>query len=237
LNEPVAIGRPWAGRVILITGPTGGLGDAFARVAARRGATLVLAGRRMRQVERLLDDVLALGGVDSAIYPVNFEGASPLDYEEMASTIERECNRLDAVVHAAVQFEGLIGIDQIGAESWLKPFQVNCHAAHWITQTCLPLITKAKGQIVFPLEDALTMQKPFWNAYGASKAALAVMARHYAEEMESRGVRVHEFFPGPMRTALRAKAWFGEDANTIPLAEERLPPLLDAMDAHWGARH
>ncbi|MBK8283802.1 MAG: SDR family NAD(P)-dependent oxidoreductase [Ahniella sp.] len=226
--------RPWTGRVVLVTGPTGGLGGAFARAAARRGATLVLAGRHMRQVERLLDEVIELGGTDSAIYPINFEGASPLDYEQLAATVERECGRLDVLVHAAAQFEGLISIEEIGAESWLKPFQVNCHAAQWLTQTTLSMLLASKGQIVFPLEDEERIQRPFWNAYGASKAALATMARHYAEELESRSVRVHEFRPGPMRTALRAKAYFGEDSNTVPLADSKLPPLFAAMDAHWA---
>lgn len=234
MSEVIPLDRPWSGRVVLVTGPTGGLGEAFARAAATRGATVVLAGRRMRQVERLLDALIELGGTDSAIYPINFEGAGPVEYEELANTIGRECGRLDAIVHAAAQFEGLIAIEQVGAETWLKAFQVNCHAVHWINQTCMPLLLESKGQIVFPLEDPDTMRKPFWNAYGASKAALAVMARHYAEELGNRGVRVHEFSPGPMRTPLRARAWFGEDSNTVPTADSRLPPLLAAMDAHWA---
>lgn len=218
---------------MLVTGPTGGLGGAFARAAAERGASVVLAGRRMRQVERLLDELLALGGTDSAIYPINFEGASPLDYEELFTTVERECGRLDLLFHGAAQFEGLMSIEQMGAESWLKPFQVNCHAQQWLTQTALPLLLASKGQVVFPLEDPERISKAYWNAYAASKAAAAMMARHYAEELETRGVRVHEFHPGPMRTQLRARAYFGEDANSVPTPDSKLPPLLAAINAHW----
>ncbi|WP_146151991.1 SDR family NAD(P)-dependent oxidoreductase [Ahniella affigens] len=230
----MSIEKPWNGRVMLVTGPTGGLGGAFARAAAERGATVVLAGRRIRQVERLLDEIIALGSVDSAIYPINFEGATPLDYEELFTTVERECGRLDLLFHGAAQFEGLMSIEQMGAESWLKPFQVNCHAAQWLTQTALPLLLANKGQIVFPLEDPERIQNAYWNAYGASKAAVAVIAHHYSEELETRGVRVHEFHPGPMRTQLRARAYFGEDANTIPTADSKLPPLLAAIQAHWS---
>jgi NAD(P)-dependent dehydrogenase (short-subunit alcohol dehydrogenase family) len=60
---------------------------------------------------------------------------------------------------------------------------------------------------------------PYWGAYATSKAALEAMALTYASEMTKTNVRVNLINPGPTRTAMRAMAFPGEDADTLPPPE------------------
>src|SRR5437762_1122015 len=112
-------------RVILSTGATGGLGRASALAVTRAGGSAILLGRKVRGLEKVYDDVAALGLTQPAIYPLDLAGAASSDYAQPADTIERECGRLDGIVHAAAHFTGLQPAANIEPDEWLRALQVN----------------------------------------------------------------------------------------------------------------
>jgi NAD(P)-dependent dehydrogenase (short-subunit alcohol dehydrogenase family) len=103
-------------RVILITGASGGLGRTCALAAARAGASVILLGRKVRALEKVYDEITAAGAPTPAIYPLDLSGATPHDYAQLATTVEREFGRLDGIVHAAAHFDGLRPASDIAAE-------------------------------------------------------------------------------------------------------------------------
>jgi NAD(P)-dependent dehydrogenase (short-subunit alcohol dehydrogenase family) len=207
------------GQVVLITGAAGGLGSALARQAAAAGATVVLAGKRVRPLERVYDEIVAAGGPEPAIYPINLEGATPAEFAALADTIGEQCGRLDALVHAAAGFGGLMPLESLPPEDWLRTLQVNLNAPFALTQQCLPLLRESRGTCLFVLDDEARVGKAYWHAYGVAKFALRGLVSQWSQELESAGVRVIAFTPPPMRTTLRARAYFAEDAEQIPSAE------------------
>ena len=130
-------------RVVLVTGATGGLGRATALAAACAGATLILLGRKVRALEALYDEIERLGGATPALYPMDLAGAAPKDYAELAVAVERECGRLDGLVHAAAHFDTLQPFEQQTAEEWTRTQQVNVTAPFLLTQACMPLLRRA----------------------------------------------------------------------------------------------
>lgn len=204
-------------RVVLVTGATGGLGRATSLAAAAAGATVVLLGRKVRALESVYDEIERLGAPQPAVYPMDLAGAAPRDYAEMAAAIERECGRLDGIVHAAAHFETLQPFDQQAPEEWARNLQVNLTAPFLTTQACLPLMRRADdAAIVFVLDDPERMGKAFWGGYGVSKHALADLASIVHEETENSRVRTHGLLPAPMRTVLRRAAYYGEDTQSLP---------------------
>ena len=200
------------GRVILITGVTGGLGRACAIACAKAGATIVLVGRKVRPLEKLYDELEGMGAPKPAIYPLDLEGASADDYADMAEAIRLQCGHLDAIVHAAVLFEGLRPIDQIKPTDWMRVQQVALNAPFLLTQACLPLLRmRDDAAVVFVMDDVARIGKAYWGSYGAAKAALGAFASILHEETETGPIRVHALLPPPLRTALRRMAYFGED--------------------------
>lgn len=204
-------------RVVLVTGATGGLGRATSLAAAAAGATVVLLGRKVRALESLYDDIERLGAPQPAVYPMDLAGAAPRDLADLAASIERECGRLDGVVHAAAHFDGLQPFDQQKPEEWSRTQQVNVTAPFQITQACMPLLRQAPdAAIVFVLDDPARIGKAFWGGYGVAKHALAGLASIVHEETENSRVRTHALLPGPMRTVLRRAAYYGEDTLMHP---------------------
>ena len=204
-------------RVVLVTGAYGGLGSAVARAVARAGATVVITGKRRRQLEQLYDAMLAEGLSEPVIHPLDMELATPREYAALAEGLERDLGRLDGIVHAAASFAGLTPLAEHRPDDWLRALHVNVSAPFALTQACLPLLTQAADSAaVFVLDDPQLMQRAHWGGYGVSKAALERFVAILHEENDSGPLRVHAMLPAPMRTALRRQAYFGEDIMQRP---------------------
>ena len=200
-----------AGRVVLVAGAHGGLGSAASIACARAGAQVVLLGRRMPQLNRLYDSVAA-EGTEPLLYPLDLEGASPDDYAEMASRIEGEVGRLDGVLHCAAEFRGLTPLLHTDPADFARALHVGLTAKWWLTQACLPLLSKASDPaVVFALDDLALTGKAFWGGYGIAQQGLAtVVGMLDAELGKDSPVRVSGLQPGPMRTGLRGRAFLAD---------------------------
>lgn len=224
-----------AHHVVLVTGAYGGLGAAVAKAAARAGATVVITGRRKRQLEQLYDAMLAEQLPEPVIHPLDLEAATPNDYQAVADGLERDFGRLDGIVHAAASFDGLTPLGMHKPDEWLRALHVNVSAPFALTQACMPLLTAAKDSaVVFVLDNPELVRKAHWGAYGVSKAATERFVEILHQETEHTPLRAHALLPAPMRTALRRQAYFGEDTSQLPLpdaAAEAAVYLLSAQGA------
>lgn len=219
-----------AQRVILIVGATGALGRASALACALAGARVILLGRKVRALEKIHDEVEATHAGSAAIYPLDLAGATPQDYDDLASVVAREYGRLDGIVFCAVHFDGLQPLADIKPEAWLRAMQVNVNAPFLIVQACARLLTRADdwasaiaandASVVFVLDDPARAGKAFWGAYGAAKHALAGLVSILHDEWETARVRVHALLPAPMKSMLRRTAYFGENTLALPDASQ-----------------
>ena len=214
-------------RVILVTGAGDGIGRAVALGCAAHGATVVLLGKTVSKLEAVYDAIEKAGGPQPAIYPMSLEGATPLDHDQLALTLEGELKRLDGLVHCAALMPYLSRLKDYEVEDWMKVMQANLNAPFMLTQALLPLLQRAPDASVVFTGDAVGIEaRPFWGAYGVSKAGVDSMARIWAQELESTPVRVNLLEPGPTRTALRRRAYPAEDAEQIKVPETLVPLYL-----------
>ena len=228
-----------AGRVVLVAGAHGGLGSAASIACARAGAQVVLLGRRMPQLNRLYDSVAA-EGTEPLLYPLDLEGASPDDYAEMASRIEGELGRLDGVLHCAAEFRGLTPLLHTDPADFARALHVGLTAKWWLTQACLPLLSKASDPaVVFALDDLALTGKAFWGGYGIAQHGLATLVGMLQAELGAQGVRISGFQPGPMRTGLRGRAYVADqdkDARDPAVYARGCVELLSAQGAAYRGR-
>ncbi|HEY2346446.1 MAG TPA: SDR family NAD(P)-dependent oxidoreductase [Xanthomonadaceae bacterium] len=207
-----------AGRVVLVTGANGALGEAASRACAAAGATVVLLGRRVPRLQRL-HDVLAAIGPQPAIYPLDLLGATPADYAEMATRVGDELGRLDGILHAAAEFQGLTPLQNTDPSEFIDALHVNVGAPFLLTRACLPLLRRAPDSaVVFVMDDPQRVGRAYWGGYGVAKFALQGLLRVLADELENSPVRVCALQPGPMQSGLRVKAFMTEDPGTWPPA-------------------
>ena len=198
-------------RVILITGASDGIGRACARSFAAFGATVILLGRTIRNLEKLYDDIEAAGHPQPAIYPMNLEGATPKDYADLAQVLEKEFGRLDGLLHNAAAFEGLTPLIHYNIERWYGILQVNLNAPFLLTQALLPLMNRAAdASIVFTADTVSDEGKAYWGAYAIAKGGAQALMKILASELETNTpIRVNSIYPGSVRSKLRLRAYPG----------------------------
>lgn len=218
------------GRTILITGAGDGLGAALARAAAAAGAEVVLLGRTVRKLESVYDAIVADGGPQPAIYPLDLEGATPDNYAELADRVGEQCGRLDAVVHNAAILGPQTPLEHHEPLEWARVLQVNLTAPMLLTQAVIPLLRASREPVVLFLGER--RQTAYWGAYGVSKAGVATLAAILRDELDGeRGIRVEYCDPGPLRTAMRRKAFPGALPEETPAVESAVPGILARLAA------
>lgn len=215
-----------AGRIILVTGAAEGIGRALSLECGRLGATVILLDRYVKRLEKLYDEIEKAGGPQPAIYPMNLEGATVKDYEDLADNIEKEFGRLDGLVNNAGWVAALTPFRLYDPEVWARVMTVNLHAPFLITRACLPLLERAENpSVVFSTHAC---RRAYWGAFGIAKAGIEGMLDILAAEYDGtdRPIRVNGVDTGPVRTAMRVAIYPGEDPNAIPKPEDRIAPYL-----------
>jgi NAD(P)-dependent dehydrogenase (short-subunit alcohol dehydrogenase family) len=234
-NETSAVAL--AGRAILITGATGGLGRPLALACAAHGATVVLHGRVVRKLEALYDEVVAAGGPEPTILPLDLAQAGAEDFASVAGAIRAQLGRLDGLVHTAA-FVGSLGpIEHQSLDVWQKVLRVNVAAAMALTRSVVPLLDAAPdASVVFTLDTRGEDPRAFWGAYAAAKAAISAFASTLADEWEQRqNLRVNAIVPGPIRSPLRTLTHPGEDKSALPESDALVPLFLWLLGAQAKA--
>ncbi|HSD16089.1 MAG TPA: SDR family NAD(P)-dependent oxidoreductase [Thermomonas sp.] len=200
-------GRVLDGRVILVAGAAGGLGSAAAVACAQAGATVVLLGRKVAPLNRVYDAVKAVGP-EPLLYPLDLVGATPDDHDELAQRIEAELGRLDGLLHCAAEFKGLTPLLHTDPADFARAIHVDLTARWWLTQACLPLLARSDaGAVVFAIDDPARSGSAFWGGYGLAQPAQAALVSMLQAELGDHGPRISGYRPGPMRTALRGRAY------------------------------
>jgi NAD(P)-dependent dehydrogenase (short-subunit alcohol dehydrogenase family) len=223
-----------AGRAIMITGASGGFGRALALECARAGASVILAGRNAAKLDRLYDEIEALGAPQPAIAVMDLASATAVDYDRLADTIAREFGKLDGLVHAAALLGDRTPLEQYDVPTWCRVLHVNLTAPFILTQVLLPNLRKAAdASIIFVSSGVVKTPRAYWGAYAVSKAGLESVRGMLSQELDSEeNIRINSINPGRMRTAMRAAAYPAEDPNTLPSPASVTGPFLYLLSAH-----
>ena len=114
-------------------------------------------------------------------------------------------------------------VAHIKPDEFDKVLAVNVTANYRLLRSLDVLLRQSEaGRAVFVSSGSARSARPFWGLYAASKAALDALIKSYAGEIATTKARANVFYPGIVRTAMRAKAMPGEDPNTLPTPAEPL---------------
>ena len=220
--------QPLANRLALVTGASRGIGAATARALAAAGAHVVLTGRDVPALEAVEDAIHAVGGA-STIAPVDLAESDGL--ARLASAIAGRWDKLDYLVISAAYLPALTPVTQIDGKQLSQALTVNFLATQALLANFDPLLKRAEAGRVIGLTSSVgASPRAYWSAYGATKAAFDNLLESYAQEVEKISkVRVALVDPGATRTAMRAKAYPGEDPQSVKdpaTVADRLVELL-----------
>lgn len=217
-------------RVVLVTGASAGIGRGAALCYAAHGATVLLLGRNVKNLEAVYDDIAAMGAPQAAIIPLDMLGATDQHYRDMALTIENQFGRLDGVLMNAGELGTLTPFEQTDDDSWDKVMKINVDATFRMTRALLPLLKASEdGRLIFTSSGVGKKGRAYWGAYAVSKFATEGMMQVLADENSKGPLRVNCINPGGTRTAMRAKAFPAEDPMTLKTPADLMPLYLYLM--------
>ena len=201
-------------KIAVVTGASRGIGYATAIALAREGAHVIAVARTVGGLEDLDDEIKAAGG-SSTLVPLDLKDADGID--RLGAAIYERWGKLDILVANAGILGRLTPLGHLKPQEWDDVMAVNVTANWRLIRSLDPLLRAAdSASALFLTSGEASSHTAYWGVYGTSKAALEALARTYAAECAGTGVGVSLISPGPVRTALRAKAMPGEDAEKLP---------------------
>ncbi|QFZ20817.1 SDR family NAD(P)-dependent oxidoreductase [Saccharothrix syringae] len=189
-----------AGKVVLITGASRGIGAAAARLFAREGAAVVLAARGTDALERVVAEVRADGGVADA---VTTDLADRASIRAAVDRVERLHGRLDGAFNNGAVIQRPGPLDGTSDEDVEQQFEVNFRA-HWTAMTAEAALMRrgGGGAIVNTSSIGSRRANPELPAYGAMKRALNSITESAAVTWGPQGIRVNGITPGGTATEM-----------------------------------
>lgn len=223
---------PLAGRIALITGASRGIGRETALAFARAGAHVIALARTVGGLEALDDEIKSAGG-SATLVPLDLTDFDGLD--RLGLSIHERWGKLDVLVGNGAMLGTVGPLNHIEPKIWEKVFAVNVTANYRLIRSMDPLLRASDaGRAIFISSAAGSNANAYWGCYGASKAALDLMCRDWAEEVKNiTGIKVMLVNPGRTRTRMRAEAAPGEDPMTLPAPDEITPHLVAMASPDW----
>jgi NAD(P)-dependent dehydrogenase (short-subunit alcohol dehydrogenase family) len=219
------------GKTILVTGAGDGIGRVAALTYARYGATVLLLGRTSSKLEYVYDEIESLGGKQPAMLPMNLEGATYADMQQLEGLINKEVGQLDGILHNAGMLGQLTPLEMYDVDTFDQVMKVNFTATFMLTQALLPLLKDAdNGSIVFTSSTVGTHPRAFWGAYALSKQAVEGMSDIFTQETQNTtNLRFNCINPGGIRTNMRAHAYPGENPMSLKTPEDIMSAYVCLM--------
>ncbi|CAD0204553.1 unnamed protein product [Chrysodeixis includens] len=220
----------FAGKVVLVTGGSSGIGAAAAELFAAEGAAVAVVGRKRSKLDSVAQRCRDRGARALAI-------AADIANDQEASTIVQktieEFGRLDVLVNNA----GITHIASIVADDIMKSYDTvmstNLRATVHITSLAVPHLIKSKGNIINISSTLGRLINTTMLSYCISKAGLDHFSRAIAQELGPLGVRVNIISPGPVYTDILENAGlpdlYDEWGKETPLGKTAQPEEVADM--------
>jgi 3-oxoacyl-[acyl-carrier protein] reductase len=188
------------GRKALVTGASGGIGDAIARMLHAQGATVGLHGTRVEKLEALAGE---LGGDRVKLLPANLSDRDAV--KQLAQKAEAELEGVDILINnAGITKDGLFV--RMSDADWDAVIEVNLSAVFRLTRELThPMMKRRHGRIINITSVVGITGNPGQANYCASKAGMIGFSKSLAQEIASRGITVNCVAPGFIESAMTEK--------------------------------
>jgi NAD(P)-dependent dehydrogenase (short-subunit alcohol dehydrogenase family) len=224
---------PFSGQVALVTGASRGIGAATAEALAAAGAHVILTARDAAALERVEQRIHQAGGT-ATIAPLDL--TEPDSIARLAAAIAQRWEAIDILIVNAAILPELTSVADIDPRAFNQALTVNVLATQALLAAFDPLLRKSADARVISLSSGVAASpRAFWGAYAASKAASDVLLDCYGQEVAKvSNIRVAIVNPGATRTAMRARAYPGEDPNSLKGPEVVAEHLVALLGKHFA---
>lgn len=222
--------KPFAGKLALVTGASRGIGAATAEALAAAGAHVILVARTGAALEAVEERIHGAGG-SATIAPLDLtEGTS---IGKLAGAVAERWGKLEVLVLNAATLGTLTPVQDIDPKEFARLVSLNLLSNQALIAAFDPLLRKAERADVVGVTSSVGAEpRAFWGAYGSSKAALDTLLGSYADETGHTGrIRIHIVDPGATRTQMRARAFPGEEPESLKPPEAVADAIVARLQA------
>jgi NAD(P)-dependent dehydrogenase (short-subunit alcohol dehydrogenase family) len=220
IGETNVMASEFAGKVVVVTGANGNVGQAVARRFEKAGATVILVGRKESELAFLAQEL------NSTV--VIADVTDPASVDTMVSHIESEHGRIDILAHTVGGFNAGQPVHEAGLEVWDKMMSLNARSVY---VTCgrvarHMLEHQVHGRIIAILAKNAYKGTAKAAAYSASKAAAQRVLESMAAELSSAGITVNGIAPSGIDTPQNRAAMPNADYSKWVQPEEIADSIL-----------
>ena len=228
--------KVFEGKIALVTGASRGIGAATAKELAAQGAHVILTARTAKDLEAVEDAIFTAGG-SATIAPLDLTDGDSIS--RLAVAVTERWGKLDILVLNAAMLGTLSPVPAIDGAEFARLFTLNVTAQQVMIASFDALLRKSDaGRLVALTSSVGASPRAFWGAYGASKAALENLVQCYGDEVKNLSqVRTFIVDPGRTRTAMRAKAYPGEDPSTVKEPSVVADAILQMLQSEFATGH
>ena len=192
-----------AGKTVIVTGASRGIGEATVRHLAELGATVVLAARDQLRIEAIAAEIAANGGTAMA---APCDVTRPEDVRTLVETAIAKSGRLDMLVNNAGVIDPIARLADSDPTAWGAVVDVNIKGVYHGLRFAIPeMITRGGGTIINISSGAATSALEGWSHYCATKAAVLSLTRVADKEYRDHGLRVIGLSPGTVATQMQVQ--------------------------------
>jgi len=190
-----------AGKKVVITGASQGLGRDIARLFAKEGADLLLCARGEMELAAVQRDVQS--ETRGQVLAERVDISSEADVKRLAQVAQTRLSGVDVLVCNAGVYGPKGPIDELDWPAWVEAININLLGTVLCCRLFLPLLRKSsRGKVIILSGGGATKPLPNLSAYAASKAAVVRFAETLAEEVRSVGIDVNSVAPGALNTRM-----------------------------------
>jgi short-subunit dehydrogenase len=219
-----------------VTGASRGIGAATAIALGGAGAHVILTARTAGWLEQVEEAIDAAGGT-ATIAPMDLTENGSV--ARLAEAVAGRWDALDMLVLNAATLGSLSATQAIDFKEFAKVLTLNVTAQAALLAAFDPMLRKSQGAKVVGLTSSVgRIPRAYWGSYGASKAAFENLLLSYGEEVRHiTGIRTALVDPGATRTKMRARAYPGENPETVKPPEAVAERIVALMTAGFETGH
>lgn len=214
--------------VCLITGASQGIGRASALIMARAGWHIIATARTEKALIGLDDEIVAISGENATLVPLDLKDGAGID--RLGGAIFQRFGKLDGLIHAGARLGDLGPLHHATPREVQNIIDINITASVRLIASMNDLLAAApQGRAVFLTSSVAQEPRANWGLYGATKSALETMVKAWAQEQSLNNIVATLLNPGAIGTAMRRKAFPGEDQSTLPAPSDLGSMILELM--------
>lgn len=224
------------GQLALVTGASRGIGAATAKALAAQGAHVIITARKAKELEQVEQQIFEAGGA-ATIAP--FDLTEGENIARLAAAVADRWGKLDMLVLNAAMLGSLGPVTAIDSGEFNKILTLNLLVPQTLIAAFDGLLRKSEnGHLIALTSSVGANPRAFWGAYASSKVALENLVQSYGQEVGNMGnLRVAIVDPGATRTAMRAKAYPGEDPATLKEPSVVANAITDLISSDYKSGH